>query len=229
MWQLILLDWQKHHLNQSLRSFVICIIVIFSFSIFLGNGGHSFISADDFFTLLTILNNITFMIFSSTLLARIIIHEFHQKTIQVLFTYPIARKKLLLSKVVLVYVLTFAMLSISMLTMQLATWFVQGTMDLFPDYYALDDLLRDVPFTFTNACIMAGIALIPLLFGMRKKSTATTITSAVIISFLMNSTISNEHARWSLADTVIIPIMLAILGIGIAYLSFRKINKKDVV
>ena len=107
-------------------------------------------------------------------------------------------------------------------------YFLQPSLGLFEGTVTLQDLVATFPKTLTNAFMMGAIALIPLFFGMRKKSTATTITSATIISFLINGTISNSGDTFSLADSIVIPVLLALLGIGIAYVSFRNIDVKDV-
>lgn len=63
---------------------------------------------------------------------------------------------------------------------------------------------------------------------MRKKSTPTTITSAVIIGMLISGNVGAESNQVSMFDFIAIPIVLCLLGIFISYLSFRKIDKIDV-
>ena len=63
---------------------------------------------------------------------------------------------------------------------------------------------------------------------MRKKSTPTTITSAVIIGMLISGNVGPGN-QVSMFDFIAIPIVLCLLGIFISYLSFRKIDKIDVV
>ncbi len=64
---------------------------------------------------------------------------------------------------------------------------------------------------------------------MRKKSTPTTITSAVIIGMLISSNFGPGNGQVSLFNFIAIPIVLCLLGIFISYLSYRKIDKIDVV
>lgn len=123
---------------------------------------------------------------------------------------------------------TTGSLLVGILLMQIITYFLQPSLELFEGTVTPQDIWAILPNTVTNAFMMGAIALIPLFFGMRKKSTAATITSAVIIAFLINSTVSDGVDTFSLANVVIIPIVLALLGIGIAYLSFCNIDVKDV-
>ena len=75
-----------------------------------------------------------------------------------------------------------------------------------------------------NAIAASGIALIPLYFGMRKYSIPTTIISSIIIV----SVTSSNSGNFTLNDIIIIPITLAIVGLGIAYLAIRNIERVDV-
>jgi len=61
---------------------------------------------------------------------------------------------------------------------------------------------------------------------MRKKSTASTITSAVLIGFLINATVGDTSS--SLFQFIIVPIIMCILGLMIGYLSYYKVDKVDL-
>ena len=233
MLNLIKLEWDKHRIDLYFKSFFFCVICIYGFVLLISLDAKNDIdgpmrSFQEFMFLVYILTNITFIIFGSIILSRLIISEFRTKTMQVMFTYPIKRKKLLLAKLALTYLFTAGSLFTSIWLMQIMTYFLQPSLGLFEGTVTLQDLVATFPKTLTNAFMMGAIALIPLFFGMRKKSTATTITSATIISFLINGTFSNGGDTFSLADSIVIPVLSAILGIGIAYVSFRNIDVKDV-
>ena len=233
MLNLIKLEWRKHQMERYFTSFFFCVIGIYGFVALISLTSKNDVdgalgSFQEFMSLVNILSNITFIILGSVILSRLIISEFRTKTMQVLFTYPIKRKKLLFAKLTLAYLFTAGSLFAGVWLMQIITYFLQPSLSLFEDTVSMQDLVATFPNTLTNALMMSSIALIPLFFGMRKKSTAATITSAVIIGFLINATVSNGGATFSLADVIVIPLLLALLGIGIAYLSFRNIDVKDV-
>ncbi|MCG3088572.1 ABC transporter permease [Sporosarcina cyprini] len=234
MWQLLKLEWRKHRMSRYFLSFFSCIVGIYGFVIFAALSSKHDIdglmaSYQEFLTLVTLLTNITFIILGGVILSRVIISEFRTKTINVLFTYPIRRKVLMLSKLLLVFTVTTVGLFLGTWIMQVLTYFLQPSLGLFEGTFTMQEMLATIPKTVTNAIMMGAIALIPLYFGMRKKSTSATITSAVIIGFLINSTVSNGGASFSLSDVIIIPLIFSLLGAGIAYLSIRNIDRKDVV
>ncbi|MGN7402687.1 ABC transporter permease [Cytobacillus praedii] len=228
MLQIMKLEWNKNQMTRYFKTFVCCILGIYGFVTLIAIDSGDMGSFQEFMSLITVITNITFMIFGSVILSRLVISEFRTKTMQVLFTYPIQRKKLLLAKLILAYTFTTGSLLIGICLMQVTTLFLQPSLGLFAGTITWQEIVATFPKTVTNAFSMGAIALIPLFFGMRKKSTATTITSAVIIGVLVNSTVSDSGKTFSLADVVIIPLILALLGIGIAYLSFRNIDRQDV-
>ncbi|MEH6943480.1 ABC transporter permease, partial [Bacillus sp. JJ722] len=93
---------------------------------------------------------------------------------------------------------------------------------------SISDIIATVPNTFISAFMMAGISLVPLYFGMRKKSTATTITSSILIGVLINATVSDGGSQVSLFQFIGVPIVLCLLGLAIGYLSYHKIDKIDL-
>lgn len=117
---------------------------------------------------------------------------------------------------------------IATFSISLLVYFVSPMMGLIETPATIGEIISIVPTTFISAFMISGISLIPLFFGMRKKSTPTTITSAVIIGMLISSNFGPGNGQVSLFNFIAIPIVLCLLGIFISYLSYRKIDKIDV-
>ncbi|WP_042460431.1 ABC transporter permease [Neobacillus dielmonensis] len=165
-----------------------------------------------------------FIIFAAVLISRLIIDEYKSKSIQLLFMYPINRKKIIISKLIIVASFTF-------LAIVLSTFLIGGL------FYLADTVWHFVPKALTagqltsiffslilSAIASAGMALIPLYFGMRKKSVPTTIVSAIILVSLTNSTADEVN----IFKFIVVPLALALIGCLIAYFSFRNIEKTDI-
>ena len=69
------------------------------------------------------------------------------------------------------------------------------------------------------------MALIPLYFGMKKKSAPVTIISSLLIVAIV---CSNNNGL-SLGSIIAVPITLAVVGALIAYLTIRNIEHIDVI
>ncbi|MGW5953403.1 ABC transporter permease [Bacillus mycoides] len=233
MLKLMKLEWKKHKLSSYFKSVAICIIAIFAVVNLMALGAKDEVDGlfSDFTQQMVLINTvirITFIIFSSVILSRLIIDEYKNKTIQLLFMYPLQRKMLMRAKLTIVFCFCFVSTIIATFSISLLVYFVSPMMGLIETPATIGEIIAIVPATFINAFMISGISLIPLFFGMRKKSTPTTITSAVIIGMLISSNFGSGNGQVSMFNFIAIPIVLCLLGIFISYLSYRKIDKIDV-
>ncbi|EEK71314.1 hypothetical protein bcere0007_42110 [Bacillus mycoides] len=233
MFKLMKLEWKKHQLSSYFKSVAICIIAIFTVVNLMALGAKDEVDGlfSDFTQQMVLINTvirITFIIFSSVILSRLIIDEYKNKTIQLLFMYPLQRKMLMRAKLTIVFCFCFVSTIIATFSISLLVYFVSPMMGLIETPATIGEIIAIVPATFINAFMISGISLIPLFFGMRKKSTPTTITSAVIIGMLISSNFGSGNGQVSMFNFIAIPIVLCLLGIFISYLSYRKIDKIDV-
>ncbi|PFR45214.1 ABC transporter permease [Bacillus thuringiensis] len=233
MLRLIKLEWKKHKLSSYFKGVAICIIAIFAAVSLLAWGikAEEDVLFFDFTQQMVLINTfirITFIIFSSVILSRLVIDEYKNKTMQLLFMYPLQRKMLMRAKLTIVFCFCFVSTIIATFSISLLVYFVSPMMGLIETPATIGEIISIVPTTFISAFMISGISLIPLFFGMRKKSTPTTITSAVIIGMLISSNFGPGNGQVSLFNFIAIPIVLCLLGIFISYLSYRKIDKIDV-
>lgn len=167
----------------------------------------------------------TFIIYASVLLAKFVIEEYKNRTISLMFTYPISRKKLIAAKLIIVFTWTILAIMVSNLligsVLVLTNHFVGNIPGTLDSGTLVDTGLR----TLLNAVAAAGLSLIPLFFGMWKKSVPGTIVSAVLIVAVFTS----STGGFSLFSIIAVPLALAALGIFIAYLSIRNVDKADLV
>lgn len=231
MLKLMKLEWTKHQLNRYFITLFICCIGIYGFVNLMAldsknSGGN--MSYAHFMSLSYILANMIFIIFGGVLLSRLVISEFKTKKMQAMFTYPIARKKIIFAKLSLVFFYTATGLFVCIWLIQGLTFFVQPSLGLLEGNIQISDLITSIPKTITNALSMAAIALMPLFFGMRKKSTATTITSATLIAYLINSIFTSGDTSLNVTNLFGVPFILGAIGVFIAYFTFRKIDTQDI-
>ena len=233
MLRLMKLEWKKHQLSSYFKSVAICIIAIFVVVNLMALGAKDEIDGllSDFTQQMVLINTfirITFITFSSVILSRLVIDEYRNKTMQLSFMYPLQRKMLMRAKLTIVFCFCFVSTIVATFIISLLVYFVSPMMGLIETPATLGEIIAIVPATFISAFMISGISLIPLFFGMRKKSTPTTITSAVIIGMLISSNFGSGNGQVSMFNFIAIPIVLCLLGIFISYLSYRKIDKIDV-
>lgn len=233
MLKLMKLEWQKHQVSSYFKGLAICIVAIFAAVGLMAWGSKNesdlmFQNYTEFMSLTNIIIRITFIIFSAVILSRLVIDEYKSNTIQLLFAYPLQRKKLMQAKLSIVFGFCFFSIIIATVVISILTYFVNPMIGFFEAPVSMGEMIATLPTTVINAFMMAGISLISLYFGMRKKSVATTITSSVLIGCVINSSINNEGTQVSLFQFIGVPIAFCLLGLIIGYLSYRKIDKIDV-
>lgn len=233
MLKLIQLEWQKSSISHYFKGLAICIVAIFAAVALmaLGSRGESetmFQNYTEFMSLTDILMRITYIIFASVILSRLVIEEYKSNMIQVLFTYPLQRKKIIQAKLSIVFGFSFFSIIVSTFVINLLVYFLNPMIGLFEGPVHIGDMTATLPATLIHAFMIAGISLIPLSFGMRKKSTTSTITSAVVIGFAVNTTVSDGSSSTSLFHFIAIPIALCLHGLILGYLSFYKVDRTDV-
>ncbi|WP_343049800.1 ABC transporter permease [Paenibacillus phytohabitans] len=227
--KLIRLELRKNKFN-FLKSVLIADLAILGFMVLIAftslNEGE-FSTYPDLFDGVFVFVKATFIIFASVLISKLVIDEYKNNTITVLFMYPVPRKMLLAAKLIIVFLFTFLSIFLSDIAISsILTGIDYFMSDVIQGTVSQDLITANLLKAGTDALYAAGIALIPLYFGMRRKSVPATIVSAVLIVMLISSGFGNGSFR--MGNLIWISLSLALVGGGIAYLSIRNIEHQDV-
>lgn len=182
-------------------------------------------SYEKLFSVIDLLTRGTFIVFGAVLLARFIIEEYRTKSISVLFTYPISRKKLMIAKLIVVFSFTFLSIVLAELVVGLLMLAVNHSREFIHEKLTMDIVGRQALAILMNALAASFMSLIPLFFGMRKYSTSATVVASILIVFVVCGSTND----FSLNSIVAVPITLSWIGAIIAYASFRNIERKDII
>ncbi len=149
----------------------------------------------------------TFIIFGSVLIARLIISEYKNKTILLMFSYPINRRKMMSSKLAIIAIVTFITVILSNILVVGIFFGIDSYFSILPNSFTIDQLKQEGINLVPLAIATAGISLIPLYFGMRKRSVPTTIVSSlIVVSIAINNTPMFSTATF-------LPLQLALAAI----------------
>jgi ABC-type transport system involved in multi-copper enzyme maturation permease subunit len=166
-----------------------------------------------------------FIIYSAVLISKLIIDEYKNKTINIMFMYPIRRKKIMISKFLIVLIFCFTTLLLSTIFLDLSMYCINSFSHFFNDTLTMTQIVNNLTNIVAYSIAFAFISLIPVYVGLKRKSGSATIVTAIILS----SALSSGSNGYSLSSIIIIPTILAIIGAVIAYLSIKDIEKVDVV
>ncbi|MHC5229891.1 ABC transporter permease [Enterococcus sp. LJL99] len=170
---------------------------------------------------------LVFTIFVGVMLANIVVKVYETGTIRNLFLYPISKKKVLISKLLLITVVSFLLMFISQVL-------ISGFVSYFNNANQLVEGIIDsntfIHYMISSVFLMfatISMSMIALFVGLRKKSSVATIITAVIVGILVNGQLgSNTTAR--ISANLAMMVTLAIVGCIIVFLSIKNVNREDL-
>ncbi|MCD2368371.1 ABC transporter permease [Bacillus paralicheniformis] len=226
MLNLLKIEMKKMKLGWYVRgaAFANFIILGFLWMVTFTEGKDTFQTIDETFLVIGTFVRAVFIIFGAVLISKLIISEFKNKTILVMFTYPINRKKLLAAKLLIAAGLTFITILISNACVAAAFFLLNSIYGVIPGELTASMVSQQALKMIVFAFGAAGTSLVPIFFGMRKHSAVATIISSVVISMLISST----SPDFSISSIVYIPLSLAAVGLIFSFLAVRRIEKIDV-
>ncbi|WP_220784040.1 ABC transporter permease [Bacillus sp. BML-BC051] len=229
MLHLMKLELKKFKLGWYVKRAIIANIVILALMIFVSiiaqvEGDAEIRNPETILLMASTIVRATFIIFGSVLIARLIIGEYKNKTILLMFSYPINRKKMMASKLAITAIVTFITVIVSNILVVGIFFGIDSYFSILPNSFTVDQLVQEGIKLVPLAIATAGMSLIPLYFGMRKRSVPTTIVSSlIVVSIAMNS-----NPEFPTATFLLLQLALAVIGVVIAYYGIKNIEKEDI-
>lgn len=236
MGKLIKLEWEKYEIGKYIRNAAILIVllVIFNYAMtFLGIANDPDTGVPDMAisnmgvsTNVELLTDITFLIFAAAMHATFIIGAYKNKTMNLMFLYPLNRKKIMAAKMLAVCIFCFAGIVIAKLACYGVSnlGFMMGQKASFPmDYNMLSVSFYSQLLIRSAATI--SISLLALLIGMIAKSSKVTVISSFLLIILMQGNVGGA----TLKDNLAVPIVLLAISVLAAILMVQRVEKKDVM
>ena len=224
MMQLIKLECKKNRIRSYILSFSILSITILGLSYFFALVSHfkpeeanvnSVITTYDYvFNMINLISLTSFSIFSSVLFSKFIIEEYKGDSLFLLFLYPVSRKKVFFSKIILCVSLTLLFSIASQTFVYLFFMFTESIVPIMNnDVFTWSLLISVLPSIFLVGLQSVLVGLIAMQIGFIKRSLPTTIISSVIISVIFCNvlTIGNATILNFVTITLYITIFITII------------------
>lgn len=229
MLHLMKLELKKFKLGWYVKRAIIANIVILALMIFVSiiaqvEGDAEIRNPETILLMASTIVRATFIVFGSVLIARLIIGEYKNKTILLMFSYPINRKKMMASKLAIAAIVTFITVIVSNILVVGVFFGIDSYFSILPNSSTVDQLMQEGIKLVPLAIATAGMSLIPLYFGMRKRSVPTTIVSSLIVVTIA----MNGNPEFSTATFLPLQLALAAIGVVIAYYGIKNIEKEDI-
>ncbi|KKO50787.1 ABC transporter permease [Paenibacillus sp. DMB20] len=228
MLKLMKLELRKHKLGWYWKGVLIANLLIVVFMGLLPSLDDelevAFASYEEVFLAMGTMVRVVYVIFASVLISSFIIQEYNNKTISVLFTYPVLRKKLIAAKLLLIMAITLVTILISNVMVVASFLALNAFMDIMQGTLSTELMVHQTVNMLIQGLSAVGISMVPLYFGMRKKSAAATIISSVLLIGI----ISSNNGGFSIGQFIAVPITVGLIGLAIAYLSFKNVDNTDI-
>lgn len=234
MLKLIKLEWKKNNIGIYIRNAVILTVLLclFLFALaFLGIAddpdgtldaapGMNVISAP-----IELFTGMAFLIFTSVMLASFMVSAYKNKTMNLMFTYPIRRQKLLAAQMAAVWIFNFGALILSKTAIYLCVFqgsrFMQSSFAIDFDMGSLSFYIQLILKSF----VTVSMSFIALFVGMAMKSSKAAIVTSFLLIFLTQANVGD----FTMANNAVVPLVLTLVSFGFAVLSICNVERKDLL
>lgn len=173
---------------------------------------------DSTFLLIGLLMSFIFLVYSSVLTSSFIISEYNQRTITILFSYPLNKKHLIAVKMILIVVF----ISISMFVGYICCCgYIIGmdaAFDMLEGSFQMTYLSEWIPAAVISIVVCSILFWWPFVIGMIKKSVPATIITSLIALLLRQLIITNNGAYHSESfSDILIIFVLTLAAVGIVF------------
>ena len=233
MLKLIKLEWKKNNIGMCIKGAIIMafLLGLFVFALaFWGIAndpdgtldaaqGKDVISAP-----VELFTSMAFLIYTSVMLASFIVSAYKNKTMNLMFTYPIKRQKILASQMIAVWSFNFIALILTKLAIYLCVFmgskFLQSS-------FVIDFSIGSLSFyvqLILKSVVIISMSFIALFVGMALKSSKATIITSFLLIFLTQANVGD----FTMANNAVFPVILTIISFGFVVLSIYNVESKDL-
>lgn len=234
MLKLIKLEWKKNNIGKYIVKTVVMVLILglFCFALaYLGIAndpdtgvpdavpGNEMISSS-----IEIFTDMSFLILTSVMLSSFIVSAYKNKTMNLMFSYPIKRQKILVSQMLAVWLFNFAALIVAKVLIygfiMAGSFFMESS---FPIDFDMTTLNFYIQLTFKSA-VTVTMGFIALFVGLAMNSSKAAIVSSFLLVLLTQGNIGDL----TLAGNTVFLAVLAAVSLLFAFLCVNRAETKDL-
>lgn len=235
MLKLIRLEWKKNHIENHIRNVILLAVFLCGFLFAMAYLGiandpdtgvpDAAPGAENISSPIELLTSMSFLIYTGVMLSSFIVSAYKNKTMNLMFSYPIKRYKVLISQMLAVWIFNFAALTVTkFLIYGCVALGARSMQSAFPLDFQMGSLEFWVQLILKSAVIVT-VGFIALYVGLLLKSSKATIIASFLLILLTQANVGDL----TLADNQIFPAALTVISLVFAFLSVRGVEKKDLM
>lgn len=234
MLKLIKLEWKKNHIGKYIRYAVIvaAVLSLFIFALsFLGIANDPDTGVPDaapgmgtISSPIELFTSMSYLVFTSVMLSAFIVSAYKNKTMNLMFSYPIKRQKILVSQMLSVWIFCFIALIVTKLLMYGVI--LIGSKFMAPAF-PLDFNMASLSFyvqLIAKSVVIVSMSFIALFIGLAMKSSKATIIASFLLIFLTQANVGDL----TLSNNAVFPVVLTLISLVFAFFSVYKAEVKDL-
>lgn len=228
MIKLIRLEWKKNNIGKYIRNTLIMTVILSLLLVGMAGELEAVETVQSYGTSMTnaaidLFMNMAYIIFTGVMLSSFIVSAYEKRTMHLMFSYPINRKKILLSKMAAVWIFNFVAMVISKLFVYMLLILLKPFLGISAAGIAFGALSFWLDIVLGSA-VMVSISYIALPVGLLMKSSKAAIVTAVIITFLTQGNIGTA----TLVNNIPFYAFLIILAAWAVFLSIHRVEVRDL-
>lgn len=234
MLKLIRLEWKKNNVGKYIRNACVLAVLLclFIYALaFLGiaNDPDGTLDAaegmDTISSSIELFTSMSFLVFTGVMLASFIVSAYKNKTMDLMFSYPIKRQKILASQMAAVWIFNVTAL---VLTKLLIYGCVAIGAEKMPSAFEIDFDMGSTGFYIqlvVKSAVIVSMGFVALFVGLKMRSQAAVIVASFVLILLTQANIGD----YSLAGNAVFPLVLVAVSVVFAVLSVWKVEKRDLL
>lgn len=168
------------------------------------------------FLVIGLLVSFIFMVYSSVLTSSFIISEYNQRTITILFSYPLNKKLLVAAKMIIITTFTAAAMLFGYVCCCGYIIGMDVAFDMLEGSFRTSYLAEWIPMAITSVIVCSILTWWPLVIGLIRKSVPDTIVSSLAVVFLRQVIIAknptNQENIWQLLVVFVCTLAAVLLA-----------------
>lgn len=234
MLKLIKLEYKKNNISKYIRNATIMsgIILLFLFAfVYLGIANDpdtgvpdAAVGATGVTVNVELITDIAYMIFATVMHSSFTISSYKNHTMNLMFSYPIKRQLIVVAQMSAVWIFNVIAL---VLTKLIVYGVILFSSNFFKPAFTIDFSFLSIDFyliLLLKSIMTISISLIALFIGLIVKSSKAAIVASFLLIVLMQGNIGGV----TLANNVLLPVILTAISFLFAYLSVKNIESKDI-
>lgn len=228
MWKLIKLEWKKNNILKHARNAAIMTVILLLFITMAAGELETSATVEAYHksmlsAAVELFVHMSYMIFTGVILASFVTGAYEKKTINLMFSYPIRRQKILLSKIFAVWIFNFTAMVLSKLLIYGVLLLTKPLTHISAAGIRLDEVSFWVDILLGSAA-MVSISYIALPIGLKMKSSKAVIVAAIIIVCFTQGNIGS----FTLVNNMAFYALLLAVAVIAVFLSVYDVETRDV-